>query len=327
MPASLADNPAREAFPVVNRLQPTFFFIGVTTAQSTIMRLFPRWMEILQHPEVVIEGVDLPIHAESQAYRQVTAQIKLDPNSLGALVTTHKIDLYQAAADLFDTLDPYARLLGELSCISKLGGNLEGHARDPISVGLSLDALLGSAYFARTAGQVLIFGAGGAASALLLHLLKKTNPADRPSRVTLVDRLPDRLEHVRSFAAQVGSDVEVVTRLNTDPHQNDLLLESLPPASLVVNATGMGKDTPGSPISAEGIFPQRGVAWEFNYRGALDFLHQAHRQAPSRSLVVEDGWLYFLHGWTQVIAQVLHLDLDPALFEQLKQAASDFRTG
>jgi shikimate 5-dehydrogenase len=87
----------------------------------------------------------------------------------------------------------------------------------------------------------------------------------------------------------------------------------------------MGKDTPGSPISDDGLFPRNGIAWEFNYRGELDFLHQAERQAAQRGLTVEDGWVYFVHGWTQVIAQVLHIEITPALFEELSQIASTVR--
>ena len=309
------------------KTRPVFYFIGVTTTHSSIMRLFPRWMGVLHRPEVIIEGIDLPIHAEPSAYRKITAKIKQDPLALGALVTTHKIDLYHAARDLFDYFDPYADLLGELSSISKLEGRLEGHAKDPISAGKSLDAILGRQYFLRTSGQVLIFGAGGSAVAVLLHLLKKTDPADRPARVILVDRLEHRLAHAREFAARIGTDIEVETIHNEDPRQNDILMASLPPASVVINATGMGKDTPGSPISEAGIFPQNGIAWEFNYRGELDFLRQARNQATGRSLRVEDGWVYFVHGWTQVIAQVLHLDLDLALFNQLMQTANEFRKG
>jgi shikimate dehydrogenase len=315
------------SYPVVNKIRPTFYFIGVTTSHSSIMRIFPCWMEVLGHPEIAIEGVDLPIHADPQAYRKIITQIKEDPNSLGGLVTTHKIDLVQAACDLFDTLDPLAELLGEISSISKQEGRLEGHAKDPISAGLSLDALLGEGYFERTGGHVLIFGAGGSATALLLHLLGKTTPADRPRRVTLVDRRAERLEHVHALAARLDTEIEVLTVCNEEPRQNDALLAALPPGSLVVNATGMGKDTPGSPVGEEAVFPRKGVIWEFNYRGELDFLHQARRQAESRELLVEDGWLYFLHGWTQVIAQVLHFELTPDLFEQLKEAAGDFRLG
>jgi shikimate dehydrogenase len=102
-------------------------------------------------------------------------------------------------------------------------------------------------------------------------------------------------------------------------------MQSLPEYSIVINATGMGKDTPGSPISDNGLFPKNGIAWEFNYRGDLDFLHQALRQKESRNLTVEDGWLYFVHGWTQVVAQVLHIDLSPALFVRLAELAGSAR--
>jgi shikimate dehydrogenase len=87
----------------------------------------------------------------------------------------------------------------------------------------------------------------------------------------------------------------------------------------------MGKDTPGSPVTAAGIFPQNGIAWEFNYRGELDFMHQALAQVDARNLQVEDGWVYFLHGWSQVIAEVLHIDLTPELFKELDETASRVR--
>jgi hypothetical protein len=40
---------------------------------------------------------------------------------------------------------------------------------------------------------------------------------------------------------------------------------------------------------------------------------------------VEDGWLYFLHGWTQVIAEVLHITLDAETFEKLAGIAEGLR--
>jgi shikimate dehydrogenase len=45
--------------------------------------------------------------------------------------------------DMFDYFDPYAQITGELSSISKLDGRLEGHAKDPITAGLSLEAIIG----------------------------------------------------------------------------------------------------------------------------------------------------------------------------------------
>ena len=94
---------------------------------------------------------------------------------------------------------------------------------------------------------------------------------------------------------------------------------------MVVNATGMGKDSPGSPVTDNGLFPRDGVAWEINYRGELDFWHQAMAQKEARNVSVEDGWLYFVHGWTQVIAEVLHLEISGPLFDLLEEIAADLR--
>ena len=90
------------------------------------------------------------------------------------------------------------------------------------------------------------------------------------------------------------------------PEDNDAVMRTLPPGSLVVNATGLGKDAPGSPITDAAPFPDRGTAWDFNYRGDLVFLDQARRQSVDRHLHVEDGWRYFIHGWLAVIAEVFH---------------------
>ncbi|MCB0155377.1 MAG: shikimate dehydrogenase, partial [Anaerolineae bacterium] len=175
-------------------------------------------------------------------------------------------------------------------------------------------------------GQVLCLGAGGAGVATLLHLVNQIEPADRPARFIAVDRDPARLDHMRQMAQQFETDITVDYVCTSAPRQNDALLAQLPPGSLVINATGMGKDTPGSPLTDAAVFPQNGIAWEFNYRGELDFMHQALRQKEARNLRVEDGWLYFLHGWSQVIAQVLHLELTEALFAQLNESAAATRS-
>jgi len=130
----------------------------------------------------------------------------------------------------------------------------------------------------------------------------------------VVNRSQGRLDHLREMVSGQVTDIEVVYLQNEDPLKNDAIMATFPPFSLVINATGMGKDTPGSPITDSGLFPEHGIAWEFNYRGELDFMHQALDQVDRRALRVEDGWLYFLHGWTQVVAQVLHIDLTPELF-------------
>jgi len=310
---------------IITKNQPTFYFIGVTTNKSSIMKVFPLWMKVLGREDVVIEGWDCKIHDDPDKYREAVAQIKYDPLSLGALVTTHKIDLLNATRDMFDTLDHYAKITGEISSISKNDGNLEGHAKDPISSGLSLDAIIGNNYFGQTKAEVLSFGAGGSAIATFLHLSNKKDKSDRPDKFTFVNRSQGRLDHAKKMVDSLNTDIHVNYIQNSDPAVNDEIMAKLPPKSIVINATGMGKDSPGSPITWDGVFPRDGIAWEFNYRGKLDFLHQAEAQKESRNLIVEDGWLYFIHGWTQVVSQVLHFDLTPSLLNELDRTASTVR--
>ena len=123
--------------------KPTFYFIGVTTAKSSIMRVFPAWAKHLGLGDVIIKGVDLKLHDEVENYREVINFIKNDANSVGALVTTHKIDLLKACRDMLEELDYYAQLTGEISCISKRDGKLRGHAKDLLGQVNSLGAVQG----------------------------------------------------------------------------------------------------------------------------------------------------------------------------------------
>jgi shikimate 5-dehydrogenase len=318
-------NDISKKYEIDTKTVPTFYFIGVTTTKSSIMKVFPLWMKELGRPEVIMQGWDCKIHDEPGAYRKAVAQIKYDPLSLGALVTTHKIDLLTAARDMFDYLDPYALITDEISSISKLEGRLEGHAKDPITAGKSLDAIIGEDYFGRTGGDVLSFGAGGSAIATLLHLINKKNSGDRPKNFTFVNRSQGRLDHAKEMVGKLETDIQIEYIQNADPKINDEIMAKFVPYSIVINATGMGKDTPGSPITWDGKFPMNSIAWEFNYRGELDFMHQALAQVDSGNVTVEDGWVYFVHGWTQVVAQVLHFDLTPELFDRLKKAAETVR--
>ena len=312
---------------VETRPVPTMEFIGVTTGSSSIVKVFPGWAQVLDLGEARLKGRDLPLGAETDLYRQAVEQIRSDPLSMGALVTTHKINLLAAARDLFDELDPYARLCEEVSCISKRDGRVIAHAKDPITAGRSLRTLLGPGYFRRTGGEVLCLGAGGTGTAISVYLVEGQTPADPPSRIVMVDKSHESLDALRRVHGRLGtSSTEIEYVENADPAQNDELLDALPPGSLIVNASGMGKDIPGSPVTDSARFPERGVVWELNYRGELDFLRQARRQERTRDLRVEDGWLYFLHGWSEVIAEVFHVELTPERFELLSTEAEAIRS-
>ncbi len=305
----------------------TFYFIGVTTGRSSIRSVFPRWADALGLGDVELVGIDIRIHAPVDQYRSVVSFIKKDPLSLGALVTTHKIDLFHAAADLFDEVDPLARLMSEVSCISKRGGVFRASAKDPYSSGLALDAFVSERYWADGDKELFIMGAGGSAIAMDWYLSRPQRGRVRPAKVTVSDRSGDRLESLRAVHEQVAPEVPLSTVVVAGATDNDAILAKLPPGSVVVNATGLGKDAPGSPLSAAATFPQSAVAWDLNYRGDLVFLDQAGAQEASRSLTVEDGWTYFIHGWTQVIADVFDVEIPTSgpRFDRLSSIAASTR--
>ncbi|MFI5408040.1 shikimate dehydrogenase family protein [Kaistia sp. UC242_56] len=289
--------------------RPTFYFIGVTTAKSSIMKVFPEWARHLGLGDVAIQGIDFVPHDEPERYREAVAFLRDDPLSLGALVTTHKLDLFAACRDMFDEIDPHALLMEETSCLSKRDGRLICHAKDPISSGLSIDGFLSPNHFADTGAELFSMGAGGSTIALTWHLMQPSRGADRPSRIVVSNRSQSRLDHIEAIHRAIGADIPVEYRLAPHARDNDAILAGLKPGSLVINATGLGKDAPGSPLTDAGVFPERAVVWELNYRGDLVFLDQARAQEKERQLQVEDGWTYFIHGWTQVIAEVFDIEI------------------
>jgi shikimate 5-dehydrogenase len=307
--------------------KPTFYFVGVTTGKSSIMRVFPRWADYLNLGDVEIRGIDCRIHDDPAVYREVVSFLKRDPLSLGALVTTHKMDLLEAARDLFDELDPWADLLCEASSISKRGKRLIGHAKDPITSGLSLEAIIPPGYWARTGAELCLLGAGGSSLALSCWLMKQGKAGDRPSRIVVTNRSPGRIEHMKSIHARINPGIPVEYHVALAPGDNDRVISSLKPGSLVVNATGLGKDASGSPITASARFPENAIVWEFNYRGDLVFLDQARAQLESRNLEIQDGWVYFVHGWTRVIAEVFDVEIPTAgpVFDDLCRIAGAAR--
>lgn len=307
--------------------RPTFYFIGVTTAKSSIMKVFPEWAKYLGLGDCPIKGIDCKWHDEPQVYRKVVNFIKNDKNSLGGLVTTHKIDLLTACKDMFEELDPYAELLGEISSISKKDGKLVGHAKDPITSGLSLEAFCPKDYWSKTGAEMCLLGAGGSSLALTTYFMKSKPKNEWPSKIYVTNRSLPRLEEMQKIHGELKSGLNVEYFHCPTAEHNDAVVNRLKPGSMVVNATGLGKDAPGSPITDAAQFPMNGFAWEFNYRGDLVFLDQANAQKKAQKLTVEDGWIYFIHGWTRVIAEVFHIDIptEGPVFDKLSEIAASTR--
>jgi shikimate 5-dehydrogenase len=298
-------------------------FIGVTTGKSSIRTVFPVWARALGLPTTTLVGHDVVPGSPPEVYRKLVERIRDDELHRGALVTTHKVAVHESCADLFDELDELATTFGEISAIYKRAGRLCGAAKDPVTVRLALEEFLPADHFARTGAEVLCLGSGGAGMALSHQLGVR---ADRPVRVTCTALDPRQLDHLRGLHERAGLPADLFRYAVTpEPADADALLAELPPGSLVVNATGMGKDVPGSPLTDDAVWPERGVVWEFNYRGGLEFLHQARRHREERGLVLEDGWRYFVHGWTQAIAAVFDIPMPHETVVRLADLAAPVR--
>jgi shikimate 5-dehydrogenase len=310
-----------------NASKSTFYFIGVTTSKSSIMRIFPQWVSYLKLGDVDIKGIDCAIHDDPQTYRDIVSFIKEDSLSLGGLVTTHKMDLLAAARGLFDYLDPFAELLGEISSISKRSGQLRGYAKDPITSGLAMESFVPRTYWKDTGSELCILGAGGSSLALTCYIMKQKKRDEWPSKIIVTNRTEPRLRHMQKIHSAINPGIPVEYVHAPEPSLNDSVVNSLKAGSLVVNATGLGKDQEGSPLTDGAIFPTGGIVWEFNYRGNLIFLDQARAQKSEKSLTIEDGWIYFIHGWTQVMSEVFDHEIPVAgpIFDDLCRIAAEYR--
>ena len=300
---------------------PTIYFIGVTTGSSSIMKVFPKWAKALGLKDAVIKGIDFKPHSSAEEYREAVQFIKDDPLSLGALVTTHKIDLYRTCEDLFDYVDPFAKRLWEVSSISKKDGQYRAHAKDPISSGLALEHFVPEGYWKEYGGDVLLMGAGGSSLAMSVYLTQEKFGDNVPEKIIIANRSQPRLDAAKKILEGLNPKTKFEFILNPTPADNDKTLASLKPHSLIVNATGLGKDAPGSPLTDACQFPEDSLVWEINYRGNLIFKDQAEAQMKEKRLHVEGGWTYFIHGWTQVISEVFHIPIEGETLEMLSEIA------
>ncbi len=301
-----------------------FWFIGVTTGQSMIMRLFPNWAELLDIQGTRMHGVDLTPGVEGQKIRETVNELRANPDVLGALVTTHKLAVWEEASDLFAKVDEHATRLQEISCISKdKNGKLIGHAKDPITSGKAIESILGKNHWqSHPKAEAMVLGCGGAGTAIIEQLLSGEE-GNNPQKITGLEFNRGRLEKVRNNFSNTKKLILEESESSGETAAG--IMTRLPPNSLIVNATGMGKDLPGSPVPKSTDFPEQVIVWELNYRGSLEFYWYAKEQEASRKLRVHNGWDYFLLGWSYVMKEVFHFELTEPLMIQLKKTANPLR--
>jgi shikimate dehydrogenase len=310
-----------------------FYFIGVTTGQSAMARILPLWAKNLDINLNLI-GIDLPLDADPSRYRKAVLDLKEDTKAIGSVVTTHKLKTFEHASDLFTEFDALAELTREVCMIRKHGSHLAGLSTpDCLSITLSLKSMLGKNYWREHVSDVLCFGAGGIARAIALSLLcdfeslspLTTKHPFKPRKLHLVDIEQRQLQSIRSLLEPLRDNMDIQYVCQSKAEDNVQILAHLPKGSLIVNATGMGKDRPGSPLSDQASFPANSIIWDLNYRGERQFLKQARSQELEKSLQIHDGWLCFMHGWTQALQLALQQTFPPDQFRQLFEIAEPFR--
>jgi shikimate 5-dehydrogenase len=139
-----------------------YYFLGVTTAQSAMKRILPAWARLLDL-DLQLIGVDMAIDSSPANYIDFALRLKDDKEAVGAVVTTHKLNLYRHAGHLFDELDEISVLTGEIGSIAKKDGKLIGYAAvDAMSFSLTLINMIQSQSWHAGQTDVVCFGAGGA---------------------------------------------------------------------------------------------------------------------------------------------------------------------
>lgn len=298
--------------------KPTMFFIGVTTHNSFVNKVFNDWIRIINKDAELI-GINLDIDCAANDYSKIVTFLKSEPLALGSLVTTHKVRLYNYANQLFDELPETCSEFKEIGCIYKNGNSLCGEVTDLLTVKEALNVFLKQDYFKNMSSDFCILGGGGAGLALAYKIL--TGSETKPQRLILTDINESRLITIKGILGKY--DTENILELQVaNVNQTDNIIDNLKDGSVIVNATGLGKDREGSPFSAKTNIPKDSYLWEFNYRGELDFLKIGQEQAKEKNLKLYDGWIYFIHGWAQVMSRVFHVDNIMDYFDKFLEVAN-----
>jgi len=276
-------------------------FLGVSTTASGTAKLWPRWTKAIGI-DAPLEGVDLPLGSPPDEYRRFVGRLMNEPGIAGAVITSHKLDLYRSCPDLLTPADPLVEIMGEAASIARGTNGLEAHTVDPLSSRRALQEMMKAG--GGKVADALVLGAGGAGLAVALAL-----PDLSEGQVTVADTRPERLAHAAQVFVRM-SPVGSITTAEIRPGGNaDELVGSLPPSSMIVNATGLGKDVSGSPVSDAVMLPEGSLLWELNYRGDLTMLKQAGGRAAQRSLEIHDGWRLFMHGWAVALSLIFNLEV------------------
>lgn len=204
---------------------------------------------------------------------------------LGADVVAANVTMphKQWAARTADTVTGQVRLSGASNLLVRRGRTLSAHNTDITAVA----ELLGN----RHQRHALMLGAGGAARAAVIALRGLTG------KVTVTDRDPQASQRLLDLAASLGLDASSVSWAEVQ--------DQAPRASLIVNATPIGKGNDDEPAWGRAKLSPDAFVYDFVYAG-----HVTATIASAKAQGVEcaDGWD---HLRVQAAAMIPILGLAP----------------
>ena len=203
----------------------------------------------------------------------------LAPDTVAANVTMpHK----HWAAETADAADESVRLSGACNLLVRSGERLEAHNTDITAA----RKLLGPGY----QRHALLLGAGGAARAALISIRENVGA------VSITDRDPRASAELLELARQLGLDAHAITWEQAG--------DAAPDASLIVNATPIGKSTSDPAAWGGAALAPDAVLYDFVYAR-----HTTASVARAEALGIRciDGWD---HLREQAVAMVPLLGLN-----------------
>lgn len=296
-----------------------FYFLGVSTQNSAIISLFPAWCEVLGVC-CSLRGVDLAIDSSPSSYTSLLEEMK-KKSCVGGLITTHKSNVFRYGETCFKQVSPVSEALHEVSVIYKRKNHSElfGDALDTVSIEPIINKLTETnSLWSKGDKNVVVFGGGGAGLALVYALCNKA--ISQPINITIIENNQKRIVFLKKMLNN-----SILFPLNVEvlhSEQGEFSISHVGKKPLIVNATGMGKDLPGSPIKNFQNIPPESTIWDFNYRGELSFLKYASKYNIEKKLLIEDGWDYFLSGWVHVMCMVFNIEISDNIKMEFREIAN-----
>lgn len=298
---------------VVEAASPRVVFIGASASLSHVNRHFEAWARMVGLRANLV-AMDLQPDRQPCEYEEIIRNLHSSREVVGGVITNHKVALYQAFQQRRWQVTAAAASLEVVSCFRVVADGFEGDAEEPRAIERAVREIARSA-LSDPFSELVVFGGGGAGRAIAYTA--SLMPAELGlKRITITDTRMSRIKDVCRLSREWDADVTVT--LAAERGVNDAVLARARPRSLVVNATGLGKDLGGSPLSPSCTFPERSIAWDLNYRGDLEFLRQARRQTSARGVRPMDGFTLFVAGWMEALSYIARIAPGDHLFQKLR---------